>query len=348
MHQKLTRGRSALSFPIGLTRTADAKSFLSRSHRLIAFSSARASALIALIIFALGTAQSGFSADFVSQWSGSRHDWIFSIAPRGQDQWAAGSLGLMVAKPGTGWTEVLSTAPLSLLSVAFAPDGSGVASGQMGTLLEVAPNSDNWAKANLHAKNRLFSVASSPAGEFIVVGAYGTVLDRPASSHDWHPIPLGFTGLAIPNLYAVHFVDPRKVVIVGESGAIVTLDSGRITKSVSGKESLFAVTSCGGMLVSGGQSGIVKTSEDGKVWTESRIDGGPDVYGFGCLPDGRLVASSSWFIMVGTRQGPSWSWQKIRPPGDIPWFQAVVPSQGGMLLISGQGGIWKTELDHGK
>jgi photosystem II stability/assembly factor-like uncharacterized protein len=252
----------------------------------------------------------------------------------------------MVQKAGGQWTPKVETYPLSVLSIGFAPNGTGVATGNMGLLLEMQPNSNDWVRHKYNATNRLFSVAASPANEFLVSGAYGTLLDRPPNGA-WKVIPLGFTGMAIPNLYAVHFLDARKAVIAGESGTIVTLDSGKITKSAAVRESLFAVTSCGGMITAGGQSGMIETSEDGLVWHPSRIPGNPDLYGFGCLPDGRLVASSSWMYMVGTRQGAAWTWQEIRPPGDIPWFQAILPTDSSNVLISGQGGIWQTGLTNG-
>lgn len=337
-------------------------------------------AALALLLTAVWLTNAGAAAVFkiVPSWLGTPHDMVFHIATRGQEVWAVGSFGIIVKKSPQGrWKAASDTGGMAMLGIAFAPDGDGVAVGQQGALYEVSGHYDTWTRHDVGTSERLFAVAASAKGEFIAVGSFGAILDRPAGSKDWHQINAPWSGGTTPHLYGVLFVDDSTAVAVGENEIAVTIKGGAATDvrdlSQIGKPqtkatptpnalaeagsaigigetgpvapALFAVTDCAGAVEAVGQQGVLAVKQGDADWQMLTVPGKPDLFGLACTSDGRLVGTSSGFLMVGSRQGSQWSWQPLEIAGvRLDWIASAVQVDADALLLAGPVAVWQGEI----
>ncbi|HZO83230.1 MAG TPA: hypothetical protein VFB33_16160 [Candidatus Binataceae bacterium] len=337
-------------------------------------------AALALLVpaFWLSNAAAAAVLKIVPSWLGTPHDMVFHIATRGQEIWAAGSFGIIVKKSAQAqWKTASDTGGMAMLGIAFAPDGDGVAVGQQGALYEVSGHYDTWTRHDVGTTERLFAVAASPKGEFIAVGSFGAILDRPAGSKDWHQINAPWSGAATPHLYGVLFVNDTTAMAVGENETVVTIKGGAATdvrdlsqlggehakatptpsaaseaaSAIGASETgpvspaLFAVTNCAGAVEAVGQQGVFAVKQGDGDWKMTTVPGKPDLFGATCTSDGRLVGTSSGFLMVGSRQGEQWSWQPLEIPGiRLDWIASATQVDADALLLAGPAAVWQGEI----
>lgn len=317
--------------------------------RPVSRSLAAAGVAVLLSLLWVGNPAQAASVRFDPEWTGTRHDFVFALAARGRELWAAGSFGLMLRRSGGSWQHVSGTGPLSLFGLAFAPNGVGVAVGQVGLVLETEPYSDNWSRHPLDIKRRLFTVAAGPGGDFLIAGQFGSLSYRGPHGSGWRSVATGYSGFTGPNLYQALFVGDETAIAVGEDGTILTVKRGALAASTRvGKPSLFALARCDGLAIAGGQQGMLATSRDGARWESAQIDGAPDVYGLGCMPGGVLVASSTGFLLTARHAAGKWKWQKLEPAGILlPWLLPVEPRSDREVFIGGPGGVFSARIGDG-
>ncbi|HYA35766.1 MAG TPA: YCF48-related protein [Candidatus Binataceae bacterium] len=337
-----------------------------------------------VLLMALALASSAFAdPDYKTQWSGTSHDNIFAFAKRGDELWACGSFGLLVKRtPDAQWTRVGLELDSALLDIAFSPAGDGVAVGQNGIILEAKPNSQEWTKRDSGVKDRLLGVAANKRGDFIAVGAFGAVVYKAAGTDSWKTINLPAEGDAdLPHLYSALFVSDDDALVVGESETLMTLNKGAgvqqlklgvPAKGAEGKEapstaekvtpSLFALTYCNGMLVAGGQKGLVvrkrielegKNADSAKGllgdWQSSTIAGTPDIYGLTCTASGTLVAvSNNGVYLTATRNGDDLMWQSHNLGAGAEWLAAVLPFSNDSVLMASPSSVLEVSIGNGK
>jgi hypothetical protein len=313
-------------------------------------------------------------------WLATPHDMVFHIATRGGETWAVGSFGIIVKKsPRAQWKVASNAGGMAMLGIAFAPNGDGVAVGQQGALYEISGHYDTWTRHDVGTTERLFAVAASAKGEFIAVGSFGAILDRPAGSKDWHQINAPWSGDTTPHLYGVLFTDDSTALAVGENESVVTIKNGAATDvrdlgqigkphakasptpnplaeagSAIGigetgpvEPALFAVTSCAGTVEAAGQQGVLAIKQGDADWRILTVPGKPDLFGLGCTSNGRLIGTSSGFLMVGSLKGGEWSWEHldiVGPPIRLDWIASVVQVDADALLLAGPAGVWQGEI----
>jgi len=316
---------------------------------------------LAFAAWSAARAMGGPEMSVSPEWQPTAHDFAFAVAMRRDQPYAVGNFGITRGKPGTAapdsaktprtWEKVADTGAESLLGIAFSPDGSGVAAGQLGLMLGAAAHSDNWRRIESGNQRRLFAVAASDEGVFLVAGELGTLLYRRQGGARFETVKTKWAGFEAPNLYDATFISSDTAIAVGESGAIVTVTDGLITTTLeTGPESLYAVVRCGEGLYSVGQEGRVEIKRGRGDWQASTVPGAPDLYGAACIQSSTLAAVGAGSLYLTSGLGDTLSWHQITLPSvQAPWFSGVVAlAPQPALLLTGPGGLWEARLSDAK
>jgi photosystem II stability/assembly factor-like uncharacterized protein len=312
-------------------------------------------------------------AELEREWDPTPHDWIFDVATRGDQLWAVGNRGTILRSTGDSWTAVPAPDGRALLSITFDDSGWGAIVGQMGVLLEIAPQEGEWTPVDLGSDKRLLAVESRPDGEAIAVGQYGTIYHRSPATKRWTLVanpwvegsvdPKALEGLTAlqrlarlraqygaPHLYGAAFAaDGTSTLLVGERGMIARLVRSGETLDVAEKaehfeESLFAVARCDGHLVAVGQEGRIAYSEDdGATWTHGFIPDAPGhLFDIDCGENGEILVSSENAIYGGAFRDGAWEWTETNPDGvRLDWIATIHRRPDGEMVAVGSHGVWR-------
>lgn len=219
---------------------------------------------------------------------------------------------------GKTWSSLTAPATSALLSVHFADERLGLASGYNGLLLRTKDGGENWHADTLANNPALHQVHFQDAKSGWVIGEGGLILKTDNGGESWASQQSGTT----LTLRAIASNGKGRAWIAGERGALLRTEDGGDSWSASANgtgAALCAVTSLGsGRLlafggngvISSGMGAIVRSTDGGAAWRQLPFQ----LPGFASYT---LQSSSFWSGTEGVAVGFGWELDGISDSGSL-------------------------------
>ncbi len=249
---------------------------------------------------------------------------------------------------GDNWNVELDESGPVLYGVSIAADGTAVASGESGTLMQKSSRDSAWTKAKSPTKHLLAAVIHSPK-EVLAVGSFGIVATSTDGGKSWNA---NFSEKQ-KELYSVSFYDAAHGVAVGDEGRILyTANGGRqwqVSKSgfKAGLQGVSMISPTAAVAV-GGEGLVLRSTDGGQSW--GKIASGTDLWlravDFADERSGLAVGYST--ILATGDGGNSWAPRSIPAGvGDTVFLDAAYANKS-VAAIVGALGVILTSTDGGR
>jgi photosystem II stability/assembly factor-like uncharacterized protein len=279
---------------------------------------------------------------------------LVDVARAGRVLIAVGEHGIILASEDEGktWTQRSSPVDVLLTAVTFADDQHGLAVGHDGVILKTGDGGRSWqlVQRDLDAGPFLTVALAADGQHGVAGGAYGLLLATADGGTTWHKAKVADDAAdedadgegADSHLYASALPAPDRWIVVGEAGRIITSsDQGATWKIVkppySGSYFGILARTADDWLIYGLEGKMFETADAGATWTEIQTEETSSFSSAALLADGRLVVvRRNGTILVEDK--PHGEFHR-RHPEDAPTLTAVMPVDGGAILLSERGVI---------
>ena len=256
---------------------------------------------------------------------------------------AVGEHGYIIYSDDSGktWMRAPSLRRAMLTAVAFADDKIGGAAGHDGQILATRDSGTTWTEQRYKPDDKLplFALHFSDASHGFALGAYGLFLETANGGGTWSARPIVQEDR---HLYAIAADATGRMAIAAEAGTLLLSQDRGATWAMAAspyKGSFFGLVlpSDGALLAYGLRGNVFRSSDFGKSWTASRVDGSATLQGGAQLAGGEIVLVGSAGVVLSSGDNGA-SFLRVAGQKAIT-YSAVLPVSSGALLLGESGAI---------
>ncbi|HOX46012.1 MAG TPA: YCF48-related protein [Myxococcota bacterium] len=258
----------------------------------------------------------------------SHRDKLYDLALRGDEAFAVGYPGLLLASADRGrtWRALDAGTRDVLYAIALNGAGQGIIVGRAGLVLTSADAGRSWQRRESGVTSSLFDVALTDDGQAWAVGHLGVILHSADAGASWQAQAYDAT---LPPLAGAQ----------AEPGAVEALSSAEEDNEGAVEEArLLAVAFADGLRgwIVGEFGLILRTEDGGKRWVRQRAASGNLLFGLHVVDALRALAFGAEGVAMRTADG-GLTWTLV-PVGTQDHLLAAGPA-GARVFLAGRDGL---------